>query len=1293
MRSVQFLALFIFVASGCSGMGGGGCACMQPLPDGFPSAERQANGAQVRLTDSGVAFLEANAGGLVTTLLGGNSVIAIPPACDSDLCCSDGSPDVCQVEIDMAQQGGDADRLEINPVDGQNAVTVVLRTRLRTLSDINVVYQGFSCDIGVNTRDAGNESVTLTAQLAFSQDATTGTTLVTVVPGSTQVSDLDKGDVHINGGIICDGADLFLKGLVIDTLTSTLEGQVQTTLSNQLCKKCTEDSMCMPFGTCDQTTGQCMETGTDHCLQVLGTTGRMAAAQLVGSLNEAATSSLDLYMVSGGYTRAEGNGLSSGMLTGFLTADGQHDSCVPVAAAPPPATIAESTALTGNTRPDGMPFHLGIGLHERALDRLLYAAYDSGALCLNVGSNTVSLLKASTLGLLVPSLPDLLHGADEGVFLALRPQAPPTFVIGDGTFKEDGSIDQPLLTLGFIGLEIDFYARVDERLVRIFTLKTDLQLPISLDGDETGAIQPVLGDINGAFTNLSVTNSDLLTETQQDIADKFPAILGALGPLLGNALGPIAPPALAGLAITVDRGSFAPLEAKSILGLFLTLAPAPAAAAKMAATRVDTVASIRSMRVPPTEVFSRPGKLQAADRPTIDLELGAIDARGSALGVPHEWSWREGDGAWSAWSNDARPSISRDDFWLQGKHLIQVRSRLANQPLTTDPSPVSLVARIDTVAPTIELGLVAPGVVSVDATDMVSDSEDLVARWRVEGGAWQDLGPPPAELALPEGARLATLEVTVSDENGNVGVASGTVLEFHGREPAGSGCGCAVGGGSSTSMGNLWLVLVLIGGGLLLRLRRQRAALLAAVIAGGALAGCGGGASGPPSCSAEAGLPTGALGRYLDMDADDKRTVAVGYEDKYGDLVFADVKSACPRWQPVDGVPEGGAVVDEPDGYRGGVDAPGDDVGPYAQVTLFGGKARVAYQSVTVRSELFASEGADGKFTRHVVDLPAAGTAGFYTSMAQDVDGTLGIAYMVTNIPNGAGGFSAELRFAQSTTPNPASTGDWAITKIAIAPIKCTGLCVTAEAPLCVISTEACTAEDMTCAATCAKGTGCVGGTCVPVEDVPGAPGLPEGPGLFASAGYLPNGVPVVAYYDRTGGDLHLASSTTGSSWDDVDLTAPELTEDPPGLPSGDDGQWTSMAIASDGTVHIAYQDALHDRLMHVTWKDGVATLPEVVDDGLRTGDRPHPVGGGAHLFFDKDGAIGILYQDEATSDLLLARQGSGGTWTHSVYLEGAIGYGFYNAHANQGRTTWIGTYGYERDKFPPGEVYLQKLD
>ena len=179
----------------------------------------------------------------------------------------------------------------------------------------------------------------------------------------------------------------------------------------------------------------------------------------------------------------------------------------------------------------------------------------------------------------------------------------------------------------------------------------------------------------------------------------------------------------------------------------------------------------------------------------------------------------------------------------------------------------------------------------------------------------------------------------------------------------------------------------------------------------------------------------------------------------------------------------------------------------------------------------------------------------------------------------------------------------------------------------------------------------------------------------------IPDGTPTLVYYDRAAGAL-VVSEFRGS-WSRSVVDASTTT---------DVGYFASASFGGDGLVHIAYQDAISDRLLYTTWSTDSTGVVEIVDDGTRTGDRQHPVGAGAAIFFDASGALSIAYQDGATSDLLLATRDDESTWTRRDLLSGANLFGFFTdattVRGNEGRSV-ISSYFYDRGVYPPGELVI----
>lgn len=1278
----------VLVALGVASCAGDGCDCVTPIPQGFPSSERVPNAVQLRLSETGLEAVQADPAALVGGLVGDGMGLTfdVPPACGADenpqICCTDTdvpAPDCGPIEIDLEEQPGDAPRLEITPVAGASRLDVVVRARVRTVNDLLIIYDTgifgkANCTVTLDTTASGAQDLLVTTSIDLVQDPDAGTTKLVV--GDVALTQLDNGDVDLGGEFTCDLADLFI-GFFLDTLVGEFESTIRETIEEALCKSCSggDVASCGEFAdACEG--GTCMKDGA--CLQELGLSGRMAASYLLSSLSPGQPGALDLYLVSGGYADTNASGVSLGFLGGALGAD-EAARCGPPATPPAQPAIARSNFFSGNTRPDtGAPFDVAVGVHQQFFDQAAYGAYEGGLLCLNVGSRTVDLLNSETLSVLMPTLTDLMHGQSGQLVLGLRPQAPPVLDLGLGTFTEGGDIDEPLIDVTFPGLEVDFFAMVDDQFIRVMTMRADVNLPINLDVTPDGELLPVLGDVEEAFTNISVTNSEALLETPQELADRLPAVLSLALPFLGDALGSFALPELGGLQITIPAGGITSVEDRTFLAIFGELAVGGGAVAP----RVTTTARIAEVALPPTDAFRDPAAHRDR-RPYVELELGAIEATAHEL----EWSVRVDGGLWSPYRTDPRPRIAPPGFWLQGRHTIEVRARRRGEPRSADRGSVVLTPLIDTLPPVVRAMPAGADSAWLTARDNATPRDRIALAVR-DGDDWVALDLP-AIVPLRGGA-VTDLQVRAVDEAGNAHDGPpAIVLGFHGRSEGSGGCDCSVSDGRAA--GGAWLLAALCALPLAApRRRRLRVRLRSAALTVGALAlavlapggcNCGSNPAGP-DCVDEC-LPGevdyGPIGRWSSIAADGDRVVVAAYDEGLGDLVLIEVSGdyeLAPR--AIDGVPDEAPVFD-PASYRGGVVGAGDDVGAWTSVALRDGLAHVAYQDRGLGQLKYIAEDGDGGFRAHVVDSAPRGVVGLYASLAFGPDGAPAIAYLASPVDGQSGEKLGQLRFAQASSPSPSSEADWTVAVLDEVVIPCAGLCETGTA--CVADTLQCTATDATCPAECGTDEACVAGACVATLPDPATSDMAEGTGLFARLRYLPDGTAVIAYYDRAAGDLVVQHS--GAAWTRTAVDA---------APETDTGMFASAAVDGGGTVHIAYQDALRDRLLYTTWTPAGAGAVELVDDGAREGDRGHNVGAGTAIALDGNGQPAIVYQDGATADLLVARRSGDGQWTRGDLMSGPELFGFYNGAATGGGQVWVVTHMYDRAVFPPGEPRVTTL-
>ncbi len=918
------------------------------------------------------------------------------------------------------------------------------------------------------------------------------------------------------------------------------------------------------------------------------------------------------------------------------------------------------------------PYHLGIGVHRTHLDTLGWSAFDAGALCLHIGTPTVALLSSKTIGLIIPSLSDLVHVPNAPMFIALKPSLPPTFTLGKGTFTTDAQgrtvVDDALLHIHVPNFAIDFFAWVDDRYVRIMTLTADVELPLSLEVDAAGALTPVFGDLTQAFKNVVVTNSELLAESPSDLAQAFPMLLGvAVGQLTG-ALSGITLPALAGLnikPIAITSTDPDPDGALQFLSIFANVS-----AAAPSRLHVETDAWLETMQLPPTREFA-----VGARGTTVPAAVLQLDGRGPG---PLEYAWSVDGGPWSAYTESTRVTVSDPQLWMQGRHTIDVRARSVGVPPTTDPTPARVDVLVDTVAPSGGFDL-AGHELRISATDAVSPPEALQFRWSINGGAF---GPWVVgdHATTPEVLDVAHLTVQVRDEAGNIGS-----LGFHGRStaPSTAGCSCDVAGHGSRGETGGGLLLILATGFALTLSRRRYVWLRRIAIVGGAacLAATVLGAGG---CSHNLGKgdfanPLDEIGRYHDVAFNGGTLYVSAYDDSMGDLVYTELKdpTQTPSWQVIDGV-DLTESADMPGGYRFGISDPGPDVGQYTSIALSSGKPMIAYFDASNGALKFAR----GPHPFDVITVDQGSDAsvdvGMYAALSLDSGGVPTIAYVASGMSAGDH-YTAELRVAVAANDHPAAS-DWSISTVDSTNISCAGRCGGGSA--CIVpamvngmpnvdpSTSTCVAVDAApCAATCSATQACINQTCTDALQAPTAPDLVEGTGLFVQARRNSAGQLVLVYYDHEQGDLKMAVGSPGA-WQVSFIDGND--------PTTDVGQFATAALGSDDSVHVAYVDAISDRLLYKHVAGGAVPMTaDLVDDGTRD-DGPHSVGAGANLALDQSGSPRIVYQDQQNADLDVAT--NPGAWTHMGLETGLAGFGFYPHQLYAGGKLYMTEFVYDRE-------------
>lgn len=826
-------AFALIVFAGCGGGGGGcsGCACggMEPLQSGFPVDERIDNAASLRLTDSGVTFLNDNLDSLVGTLVGGGTGVVEFPIDSSNgsqlgidyFVCEDGpmdmtTPPECIMEIDVGSSG----LVLTTEPDHNIRIAGPLPIRLQKLP-MRIEY---FCIPGLGCAES-NLDITITDNQACPGETSEYVPLdvdanisIEIDPDMSHVRygysrakiDVTIDEEKLGDSIrICGNVDAGIFNSLVSLVSDLLVSQVTDLLDEQI-----EDAVCeqanpdaaqpCPDGTSD-VDGVC-RYGTDSgdpCVSpVLGVEGTVDLTALLG-----ASGAFDLTLAAGGVTlRGDGSGFALGDLNpinggaslsmhGGL-APAPLSGCVPPLDVAVPSDIPVPDALLNNKLrdwPESTPGpHIGFALSGRFLNYALAQLQQSGGLCLGIGPDTIPQLNSGLLqiGIGAPSMVELgRQKASQPAAIVLRPQTPPVVVLGDGT-----NIDSdPLLDISLERLALDFYIWSLDRYVRMFTATFDVHATMNLEVDPDEGIQPVIGTLS--IANGVVDNHDLLRDDPEAIALALEDLVGGL---VGDALGGALPSfslndALAdvGLELTIPptvEGQGSPglrkltQDGDDFIGIFAAL-EIPATTANF----TDTDVEVLSFHVDPAghqlSTWTRD------NGPRIRLALGTTSSEAEL-----EYQYRLDRGLWHAFVPAGEITVREPWLRALGRHRLEVRARRVGDPASLDPTPAVFELVVDPHAPSLSLSP-SDGDDSwlVTVADQVSDPEAIMLRYRTHTDAgtdeWSPWRPAIELSSITPRPEAVHLEVQARDENENVSTVTQAIIR--GRA-SGEGCECAI---------------------------------------------------------------------------------------------------------------------------------------------------------------------------------------------------------------------------------------------------------------------------------------------------------------------------------------------------------------------------------------------------------------------------------------------------------------------------------------------------------------------
>ncbi|MDQ3339841.1 MAG: MYXO-CTERM sorting domain-containing protein [Myxococcota bacterium] len=1286
--------VFIFAMGACGNFGGcGACGSVGALPadtpqtlKGVPRDQTVEGGAQIRVTPQGFTKISAAIKQILNQSLAGGFCVPRGEVgnCDSGFlstgacyCAGNAGPGCnpgCKANVQINQNG-----FNVTPVGNE------LRVDLSLTLSTQIVIKGRALGISLGTCTLNVTSPNLNGSfnIGLGIKAVDGELDLRLARINAFQLNLDisgcgfLGDLaDIVGNLIDAVNGSFINQFVFAALTPVLNNIIQGLLPNPL-----------------------------------GLAGMTDIGSLLEGVSPGTDGFMEARMVPGGYADVINGGVSLGVITG-LNADEDPSTrtagltsephlCVPPIPAPnfaiPPAQLPLSGrntfrldragAFTGGAGNEPNA-DLAMGISETTLDLAGHHLVTSGGMCLGVGTSFINQLNVSTIGLLVPSVADL--GSDEGndpLLLVTRPQRALDFTIGNNTPTS------PAVTIHIRNMEVDFYAFLYERYVRVFTMELTMNVGINLDFQQMpgmpAQIVPSLVGISSSEVQVKVLNKEFVKETQTRLEMVLPSVFDLVTPLLGQ-LPPIDVPTFAGfslsnlsiqkvttsqddfLAIYASLGAAAMLKKPDAMTQF-DAALKNAMQQQLVATGIQSTGQARlaNVDVPDVAIVRRALTNEPQGRlPEVVFEVDRVDSSGREL----EWTYNLNGGMFHQWQPGGTFRISDRAFAWQGKYLVGLKSRVVGD-YTSTSATIETPVVIDSVGPNIlEKKAEWDGNTwNVPLWDIVSGKHTQYAFARpgdadpklewVEGGM-----ASISRDALKKLAENNEVLVYAKDELGNQTVA--LVAPFHGQS-GGGGCSCETTGGPSTGS----IALFVIVGFMLVGRRRSIAASVALVkkhqraVANVALwvglstvlslvPGCSCGSNSDKSCEtvADCGpdfcppgeipycidntcvcsddIIIGRVGPYSDVAvATDGSIWVSAYAQSYGDLV---VTKAIPgripdeSWEWVDGVPDGPVVV-EGSLYRNGIAEKGEDVGMYTSIGVGAdGGPMVTYFDRDKASLKFAHKGSGG-WEIHTIE-EGSGELGEFSGEL------VGMYTAITlRSDDGRPGVAYLAHIADAN-------GTRAEVRFAAAQTQFPQSAgdwqtwVVDQAPL------------------------------PPVDpNNPEIYPLPRGLGLFLDVARLPNNAPVVVYYDRSKGDLKMSkfNVTTGQ------FDAPKLLD---GSGNIDAGWSPSIAVGPDGKVRVAYVAATGDDLKFIV----EGTAPEIVDDGYRVvgvtvDNLPKPefhfVGEDAGLVLANNGQTPMIaYQDATTQELLLTEKRSDNTWARNSvagHVEPWPGaYGFFAATA-----------------------------
>ncbi len=397
--------------------------------------------------------------------------------------------------------------------------------------------------------------------------------------------------------------------------------------------------------------------------------------------------------------------------------------------------VVRSPALDGNYNGDA--YAVGASIAEPVLNQAFFAAYNSGALCLEFDSNAIYGLSNGGVvlntRLLDTFFPEAnvrrFSEAESPVLITLSPSEPALMQLGQGT-PED-----PHLSFSWHNVQISFYYHVFDRFARVAAIDVDLVTGLNVIINPENEKQLILSLAQPPeFTRIEQVYNELLNEVNSD-GEPIVDFGGTLSDIVGELLGSL----LAGnFEIDVDLAA----AIQSSLGI--------EADASLAAIETRNAGGTTFLNVYVDIEEDSSSTRVASDTPTQlpeGIALRRIERNLLRPVLDHEGYWSLGadDLEHLSFNDGDSLLVRRGQSGWRGPIIVQegtlrVKQGLNNEPteftivnLNSKKSTAMMVAPMLSGAPRISLRQSDDGSVYVRTPDSAVLDE---IEWRIDDGEW-----------------------------------------------------------------------------------------------------------------------------------------------------------------------------------------------------------------------------------------------------------------------------------------------------------------------------------------------------------------------------------------------------------------------------------------------------------------------------------------------------------------------------------------------------------------------------